>query len=266
MGCGGSKSGAVSVVELEEYATRPSTASAAKGRGDGDGDGDRDGDGSSGAGGNSTSEIEDLDGGHDGNISSSSPSKKKSGGGSAIAASAAGATGTASKFDILQIDPEEYPGRAAHEADITASRTRSKSLTGNTSIVSSGSGGGDRAHGLPVRSASRTPVEKGVCTECGRPVLDTEPRSMGINGTYRHEPCPNGALDLANAAVTGTKENAGTAATMAEVRAEAAADIAKERATWDKASLSMNDRMMRNAAARQRKSSSTASLAPMATD
>ena len=35
---------------------------------------------------------------------------------------------------------------------------------------------------------------------------------------HRHEPCPNGALDLANAAATGSKENAGTAATMAEVR------------------------------------------------
>ena len=26
---------------------------------------------------------------------------------------------------------------------------------------------------------------------------------MGTDGSYRHEPCPNGALDLANAAITG---------------------------------------------------------------
>lgn len=233
MGCGGSKSGAVlpaaeTAVKLEEYATRPSTASA-KGK-------DRGGD--SGGGGGSTSAIEDLTDGNE-----SSPSKKE-------------ISGASSKLDALQIDPVEYPGRTAHEADVNAARSRSKSMTGNTSIISSGSGG-DSAHGPVVRSASRTPVEKGTCTECGRPVLDTEPRSMGTDGSYRHEPCPNGALDLANAAITGTKENAGTAATMAEIRAEAAADIAKERATWDKASLSMNERMMRNAAARKRKSSGT---------
>jgi len=266
MGCGGSKTvspAAETAVQLEEYVTRPSTASAAKTRGDDRRSSSGDNGSNSGGSGGAVAAAADseLCGA---NIPESSLSKKSRSGSAASSNISTDATRRSetttviniAKQQTLEIDPEEYPGRAAHEAEI-AGKQRQMSLTGGT-IVST-----NRVHGHPERSASRTPVEKGVCTECGRPVLDTEPRSKGPDGLYRHEPCPNGALDLANAAATGSKENAGTAATMAEVRAEATASIAKERATWDRATLSMSERMMRNAAARQRKSSSTGSMAPM---